>query len=88
MSVTVKVVHDGLTFEAEANIIPGHPGTGPTYSCGGTPPEPAEMEVEKLCVVSKSGKSYEMSDDELDDGLYDALLEQACEDYSEAKDGD
>lgn len=47
MDIQVPVTHKqtGLDFIlhiTEYHFSPGHPGTGPTYSCGGTPPEPAE----------------------------------------------
>ena len=47
MDLQVSVSHKetGLSFIlhiTDADYSAGCPGTGPTYSCGGTPPEPAE----------------------------------------------
>lgn len=47
MDVKIPVTHKatGLDFILHVTAMhyeSGHPGTGPTYSCGGTPPEPAE----------------------------------------------
>lgn len=44
-----------LTIEVDVKITPGHPGTGPTYDCGGTPPEPAEVEYQGAWVVDAKG---------------------------------
>ena len=41
--ITVGDKSAEVSAEIEFSYIPGHPGTGPTYSCGGTPPDPAEV---------------------------------------------
>lgn len=50
LTFTFPVDHPstGLSFilkVSEVDYISGFPGTGPSYSCGGTPPEPAEVEL-------------------------------------------
>lgn len=41
-----------LTFTIEARYSPGRPETLPSYSSGGDPPEPAEVEMEKLLDIT------------------------------------
>lgn len=53
------------------SVTPGCPEQGPTYSCGGQPAEPDEVEI---IAVKHNGQPFTLSDDE-----EDALLQQAIE---------
>jgi len=82
---TVKVHHDGLDFKALVTISKGCAATGPTYSCGGTPAEPAECVVLRLWVCSDGGKEYDMDSDEIDEDLFLAIEEVAVDDCAESE---
>jgi hypothetical protein len=46
-SFWTEIERDDAAIEVEVtySVTPGHPETGPTYACGGTPAEPAEVEI-------------------------------------------
>lgn len=53
VSVAIEVNGEGLDLIAEVRFTyyPGSPGTGPTYSCGWTPPDPDEVsDIEVLSI--------------------------------------
>jgi hypothetical protein len=43
------------------SVTPGRPETGPTYSCGGTPAEPDEVEIVS---IKHNGQPVTLSDEE------------------------
>lgn len=45
------------------SVTPEQPETGPTYACGGTPAEPAEVE---LISIKQNGNAITLSDEEED----------------------
>ena len=51
------------------SMLPGYPEQGPTYACGGTPAEDAEIEI---ISVTHDGKPFALSDAE-----EEALLDEA-----------
>lgn len=57
---------------------PGQPERGPTYACGGTPPEPAEVEVDRVDPSSPEIVAWAMKYMQ-GDGYYRAC-EQAADD--------
>ncbi len=66
-------------YEAEIQVTPGHPGTGPTLSdSGGSPPEPPEVNVLAVWIVApEDGKLIPV--DEFDD-IADYLNEDGLDD--------
>lgn len=76
-------------YEAEVDITPGSPQRGPTYDCGGTPAEPAEIEVIKVWMIEDDGRRTPMADfDTIAEWLMtekeDDILEQADDDKASA----
>lgn len=48
-----------IMAQIDFTIIPGNPATGPTYSCGGQPADPAEIEIHSIeLVVPNFNASY------------------------------
>lgn len=56
---------EGGALETELSIFytytPGYPGRGPSYSDGGLPPDPPEVEIQR--VVTSDGIDFALSDD-------------------------
>jgi len=71
--------------ELEATIsyrfFPGHPGSGPTYDCGGEPPEPDQCEVQTVTIpgLTITGKAWDAvldwAQDYLDHDGHDATVD-------------
>lgn len=56
---------EGGALEIDLSFIytyqPGRPAQGPAYDHGGLPPEPPEVEIQR--VVTKAGSPFALSDD-------------------------
>jgi hypothetical protein len=88
---------DEPTWEGEVEVefeyTPGSPGTGPSYACGGTPPDPAELEVVRivkidgrkpeLYAVPKETLDTLIDHIECDDRLMEELFKAGAVDYVE-----
>ena len=66
-------------YKAEIEITPGEPEHGPTYDCGGTPAEPAEIDVMKVWSIEGNGELIPVEDFEtiaefLHEEKYDDIL--------------
>jgi len=68
---TAELTRNHVEFEVEIeyNILPGCPETGPTYACGGTPEEPAEVDI---ISVTFCGVDFETTSEE-DDRLVEII---------------
>ena len=78
--ITYNLTRDDEEYELDVSYrmtYGGCPARGPTYSCGGTPPEAAEFEVD---AVTLYGKPFALTDAE-QEALYDFIAEN---DTSEA----
>jgi hypothetical protein len=53
------------------SMTPGYPETGPSYACGGTPAEPAEIEI---ISAQQNGLNFHLTEEE-----HGALWVEACE---------
>lgn len=49
-TLTVSIADTEIEVEVEFTSTPGCPEQGPTYSCGGQPAEPAEIEIQRATV--------------------------------------
>lgn len=87
-NTVIEVSMGGATVEYEAEIrftyTPGSPEMLPSYSHGGLPPDPAEIEIEN--VLLKLGSNFSrflpqwmLGHLEADDELYDFLCREAEE---------
>lgn len=61
------------------SVTPGRPETGPTYSCGGTPAEPDEVEIVS---VTHDGQPFKLSDDD-EEALWEIAIGRAGEDLAD-----
>lgn len=61
------------------NMTPGCPEQGPTYSCGGTPADPPEVEIVS---VTHEGRDFPLSDEE-EEALLDQAYERAESDWAD-----
>ncbi len=78
MDATIDVGdEESVSANVEYSYEPGSPGTGPTYDCGGTPPDPPEVEI--LCVNVERGDVEVDVLGELTDDQVDALVQKAFE---------
>lgn len=84
---------DYVDYEADITVTPGCAATGPTLDGPGDPPEPTEIEIERIWLVVKGKRTAELPQDskEYDDAedhlLYcgDEILEQASAEALEAE---
>lgn len=68
----MELVYKGHELNIEGYVLPGCPERGPTYDCGGTPAEPAELEDLTIRLVH-GDKSREIK---VSDHLFDVLYEK------------
>ena len=61
-----------LEVSVEGTYTPGSPATGPTYSCGGTPADPPDFEIE--CVTVQIGNETVDLTDALTDNQREAII--------------
>ncbi len=61
------------------SAIPGHPETGPSYACGGTPAEPDEVEI---ISIKHNGQPFTVTGEE-EDALLQQAIDRAGEDLAE-----
>ena len=61
------------------SVAPGCPETGPTYSCGGTPAEPDEVEIVS---IKHNGKPITLSDEE-EEALWEMAIGRAGDDLAD-----
>lgn len=61
------------------SVTPGRPETGPTYSCGGTPAEPDEVEIVS---IKHNGKPVTLSDAE-EERLLEMAIGRAGDDLAD-----
>lgn len=61
------------------SVTPGRPETGPTYSCGGTPAEPDEVEIVS---IKRNGQPVTLSDEE-EEALWELAIGRAGDDLAE-----
>ena len=47
----IQVGSNEIACDVVYTVTPGRPATGPSYSCGGTPAEPAEVEIQTVEAV-------------------------------------
>ena len=66
------------------NYTPGRPEQGPTYSCGGTPADPAEVEVVDIELTvgdfdtkREKDEALDWANEYLQDNGYDKAIENA-----------
>lgn len=100
-TLSLSLGGDEPTWEGEVDVIYtvtwGAPGTGPTYACGGTPPDPDEVEVQEIgfptdwAATQSMPALIEFTDRLIDkihgsDALLDELLQAAAEDEAAAYD--
>ena len=76
MDFDMMLVYDGHTVRVTGRVTPGQPEQGPTYSCGGQPAEPPE--IEDLCVYAEDGTEMEV-DDEIFESMQDEILEHVSQ---------
>lgn len=73
------------TVDIDFQYRPGCPERGPTYACGGTPAEPAEIEVVRATLVNGGGLAPTAEQVDawaeiwLQDAGYDRAVDVACE---------
>lgn len=72
-------------YEADVTVTPGQPERGPSYDCGGTPADPAEIEVLKVWMINEDKTKTLMADFDsiaelLLDHHNDDILEQFADD--------
>lgn len=69
------------TVDIDFRHSPGSPERGPTYACGGTPAEPAEIEMTKVTLVNGDGlvPTQEQIDDWAEEWLQDTGYDRACD---------
>lgn len=81
------LVNDHARIEVEITyaFTPGCPETGPTYSCGGTPAEPDEIEALNVRVIADDGIPFsqeqllELVQGWIDGGGYDRAVRNATD---------
>ena len=61
------------------SVAPGCPETGPTYSCGGTPAEPDEVEIVS---IKHNGKPITLSDED-EEALWEIAICRAGDDLAD-----
>ena len=61
------------------SVAPGCPETGPTYSCGGTPAEPDEVEIVS---IKRNGQLITLSDEE-EEALWEMAIGRAGDDLAD-----
>jgi hypothetical protein len=99
MDVAISVEHKGtgLNFILHVTAMDysrGYPGSGPTYSCGGTPPEPAEAyptegyvefdgKVEEIVNITAADMDVIMQLTNDNETLFDTLCDENAEDIEE-----
>ena len=66
------------------SVTPGFPETGPTYSCGGTPAEPDEVEIVS---IKHNGKPITLSDEE-EEALWEMAIGRAGDDLADEYDSE
>lgn len=72
------------TVDIDFTYSPGRPETGPTYACGGTPAEPADVEMTKATLVNGDGllptqaQIDDWAENWLDGDGYERALDVAC----------
>lgn len=47
----LSIGRNEVALEVVYSVTPGRPATGPSYACGGTPEEPAEVEIHTVEAV-------------------------------------
>jgi hypothetical protein len=77
----IKTDYRGHKLRLIGRVSPGYPERGPSYDCGGTPAEPAEIEEISISMVrGKKERPLEDRNGDLADALYDTVME-ALADY-------
>lgn len=61
------------------SVTPGYPETGPTYSCGGTPAEPDEVEIVS---IKHNGQPITLSDED-EEALWEIAIGRAGDDLAD-----
>ena len=86
MTVCRSGFTNGLDWECEYvvtyNYTPGQPETGPSYSCGGTPAEPPEVEAVDINLAvgdfdtdREKNEALDWANEYLQDKGYDKAIE-------------
>jgi hypothetical protein len=67
--------------DIDFTFLPGAPERGPTYACGGTPADPAEIEMVKATLVNGDGlvPTQDRIDDWADAWLQGVGFDRACD---------
>ncbi len=79
MDATITIDDEEIEASVEYSYTPGCPATGPTYDCGGTPPEPPEVDI--LYVNIERGDVEVNVLAELSDDQISTLIEKAFDDF-------
>ena len=77
----MTLTYDGHAVRVTGRVTPGQPATGPTYDCGGTPPEPSE--IEDFLVFDEAGHEIEDADGEILEALEDEIIEHVSQDVAD-----
>lgn len=79
----------GIEYECRATVNPGYPGCGPSYSHGGLPPDPPEVDGLQVRELREDGGESVWGDPEDDDRIsaddLDRIEEKAFEVASDAE---
>lgn len=70
-------------YTVKCRVFPGSPARGPSYSCGGEPAEPPEVEI--LSVTDEKDEGREDVKGLLESDFYDDIYEAALAEASEAE---
>ena len=92
-SFDAEIVHKGHTLRVVGEVSRSWPGTGPTYDCGGTPPEGGDIEALTIFLVRKTKtgtkeRLLEDPDGDLADKIEDAIYELAPDEDDRDYDGE
>lgn len=81
-SVHNQTIHlFGFAVDVEYSYTPGRPATGPTYSCGGEPAEPAEIEINKLSIGLPNQGMVVANADDLSEVEYNQIYDKLMENH-------
>ena len=96
MSTHTTILNYSFDGENDVTLVitytynPGHNGIGPTYDCGGSPPEVPEVEVLTVSVTPEYADAHNATEEEFDmvvcsDHLWQELCDDAEADRQMAK---
>jgi hypothetical protein len=76
-TVDFQIGEESVLLRVAFNFTPGRPMTGPTWSCGGTPAEPAEADITSLewSRDNKKTRTYEWH--KIEGALFELIAEDS-----------